>query len=79
MPPFEKTPMSLSTQDKASFPCKDSNVTPRINSQHEGRPESPLAPLEIDPDPYLNTTGGLTPLCHIEREAEFHAPTRADI
>ena len=76
---FEKTPMSPSTRDKASFPCKDWNVTQRINSRHEGRTESPVAPLEIAPDPYLNTTGGLTPLCHLERKAEFHAPTRDDV
>ena len=77
--PFEKTLMSPSTRDKTTFPCNDSNVTPSINSRHEGRTESPVAPLEIVPDPYLNTTGGLTPLLHLEREVEFHAPTRYDI
>ena len=79
MPPFEKTLMSPSTQDKASFPCNDANFTPRINSRHEGRTESPVAPLEIDPDPYLNSTGGLTPLFQFEQEEEFHVPTRKDI
>ena len=34
-----------------------------------------MAPLEIAPDPYLNSTGGLTPLFHFEREAEFHVST----
>ena len=76
---IQKTLMSPSTRDKTSFPCNDSNVTPRINSRHKGRPESPVAPLEIAPDPYLNSTGGLTPLCHLEREAEFYAPTRDDV
>ena len=75
MPPFEKTPMSLSTQDKATFPCQDWNVTLDINSRHELRTESPVAPLEIAPDTYLNSTGGLTPLFHLEREVEFHDPT----
>ena len=41
--------------------------------------ESSVEPLEIAPEPYLNSTGGLTPLFHLEREAEFHAPTRDDI
>ena len=77
--PFEKTPMmSPSTRNKASIPCNNSNVTPSINSQHERRTESPVAPLEIAHDPYLNSTGGLTPLSHLEREAEFHASTRDD-
>ena len=77
--PFKKTLMSLSTQDKTTFPCNYSNVTPSINSRHEGKTERPVAPLEIDPEPYLNTTGGLTPLFHLEREAEFHAPTRDNV
>ena len=72
---IQKEPMSPSTRDKASFPCNDLNVNPRINSRHKGRTESHRAPLEISPDPYLNSTGGLTPLFHLEREAEFHAPT----
>ena len=75
-PLFSKTPMFPSTRDEASFPCNNSNVTPSINSQHEGRTERPVASLEMDRDPYLNSTGGLTPLFHLEREAEFHAPTR---
>ena len=79
MPPIEKTPMSSSTQDMASFTCKDANVTPSINSRHEGRTESPVALLELAHDPYLNLTGGLTPLFHFEWEEEFHAPTRDDI
>ena len=37
-----------------------------------------MAPLEIVHDPYLNSTGVMTSLFHIEREAEFHAPTRDD-
>ena len=38
-----------------------------------------MAPLEIAPDPYLNSTGGLTPLLHLKKEAEFHAPTQDDV
>ena len=34
MPPYEKTLMSPSTRDKASFPYNDANVTPKINSRH---------------------------------------------
>ena len=68
--PLEIRPQSLVTTG---------NVTLRINSRHEGRPESPVEPLEIAPDPYLNLTGGLTPLFHLEREAQFHGPTRDDI
>ena len=74
-----KDPMSPSTPDKATFPCKDWYVTQGINSRHEWRTESPVAPLEIAPDTYLNSTGGLTPLFHLEREAEFHAPTQDDV
>ena len=36
VPQFEKTLMSPSTWHKAWFPCNDLNVTPSINSQHEG-------------------------------------------
>ena len=72
--PFEKTPMSPSTRDKASFPCNNSNVTLSINSRHDGRTESPVAPLEIARDPYLNSIEGLTPLFHLDREVEVHAP-----
>ena len=31
------------------------------------------------PNPYLNSTGVLTPLFHLEKEAEFHAPTLNDV
>ena len=79
MLPFKKTPMSPSTRHKASFPCNDLNVTQSINSRQEGRTVNPVATLKIDPDPYLNSTGGLTPLFHLEREAEFHVPTRKDV
>ena len=60
-------------------PTNDWNVTPGINSQHEGRTESPVAHLEIAPDPYLISIGGLTTRFQLEREAEFHAPRRDDI
>ena len=49
------------TRHKASFPCNDLNVTQSINSWQEGRTVNPVATLKIDPDPYLNSTGGLTP------------------
>ena len=70
---IRKDPMSTSTQDKAFFPCNDSYATPSINSQHQGRTESTVASLEIRPDPDLSSTGGLTPLLHLEREAQFKA------
>ena len=55
-------------------------MQPRVSTQqHEGRTEIPMAPLEIAPDPYLNSTGGLTPLLHLKKEAEFHAPTQDDV
>ena len=38
-----------------------------------------MAPLETAPDPYLNMTGDLTPLFHLEREAKFHAPALDDV
>ena len=38
-----------------------------------------MAPLETAPDPYLNMTGGLTPLFHLEQEAKFHAPALDDV
>ena len=38
-----------------------------------------MVPLEIAPNPYLNSTGGLKPLFHLEREMEFHVSTRDDI
>ena len=79
MPLFKKTPMSPTTRDKASVPCDDWNVTKRINSRHEGRPESPVVPLEIASDPDVNLTGGLTLLFHLERKVEFHGPIRDDV
>ena len=69
----------MSTQDKALFPCNDSNAIPSINSQHEGRTESTVASLEIGPDPDLSSTGDLTPLLHLEREVQFNASIRNDI
>ena len=42
----ERTPSSPSTWDKVWFPCTDSNGTPSIPSQHEGRSDTPIAPLE---------------------------------
>ena len=38
-----------------------------------------MAHLEIAPDPYLISIGGLTTRFQLEREAEFHAPTRDDV
>ena len=36
------------------LPCTDSMVTPRINSKHDGRCDSPAAPREKATDPYVN-------------------------
>jgi len=46
------------------------------NSQHEGRTDTLVAPLEKAPDPYLNSKGGLISLLQLKRKAEFHASTR---
>ena len=43
----ERTQSSPSVQDKAWFPCSDSDGTLSFPSQHEGRSNSPVAPLEI--------------------------------
>ena len=56
---FEKTLMSPSIQDKAWFPCNNSNATPSINSCHKGRTKSPVAPLQIGPDLDLSLAGDL--------------------
>ena len=31
-----------------------------------------MAPIEMAGDPYLNSTGGLTPLFHLKRDMDFH-------
>ena len=56
--------------------CTDSTVTPRIYSKHEGRCDSRVAPQAKAPDRYVNSTGSLTPVLHLERKAEFHVSTR---
>ena len=43
------------------FPCTDSTVTLRIDSKHDGRCDSPVAPQEKATDPYVTSTGSLTP------------------
>ena len=55
--------------------CTDSTVTPRIYSKHEERCDSPAAPQAKALDPYVNSTGSLTPVLHLERKAEFHVST----
>ena len=69
------TPTPPSTQDKAWFPCSDSNGSPSWPAQHEWRSDSPVAPLEKAQVPCLSSTGGLTLLWQLERKVEFHAAT----
>ena len=52
-----------------------STVTPSINSTHDLRCGSPVAPREKDRDPYVNSTGSLT-LLQVERKANFQVSTR---
>ena len=52
------------------------NGTPRINSQHEGRTDTPILNSRKAPDPQFNSTGGLKPLLHLKSKAEFHASTK---
>ena len=54
------------------FPCTDSTVTLRIDSKHDGRCDSPVAPREKATDPSANPTGSLTLLFQLERKADFH-------
>ena len=56
--------------------CTDSIVIPRIYSKHEERCDSPVAPQAKAPDCYVNSTGSLTPILHLERKVEFHVSTR---
>ena len=54
------------------FPCNDSTVMPSINSKHDGRCDSPVAPREKAIDPYVNSTGSLALLLQLERKADLH-------
>ena len=44
------------------FPSTDSTVTPRIDSKHNGRCDSAVAPREKATYPYVNSKGSLTVL-----------------
>ena len=57
------------------FPCNDSTDMPSINSKHDGRCDSPVAPWEKAIDPYVNSTGSLTLLFQLERKADLHVST----
>ena len=61
------------------LPCTDSTVTPRINSKHNGKCDSPVAPQEKVNDPYVNPTGSLILLFQLERRADLHASTRGEV
>ena len=56
------------------FPCTDSTVTLRIDSKHDGRCDSPVAPREKATDPYVNPTGSLTLLFQLERQRTCKPP-----
>ena len=58
------------------IPWTDSTVTLRINSQHDGRYDSPVTPGEKATDPYVNTTGSLKLLFQLEKRADLHVSTR---
>ena len=64
-----------STPDKPDC-LTDSTVTQRIYSKHEERCDSPVAPQAKALDPYVTSTGRLTPILHLERKVEFHVSTR---
>ena len=55
-------------------------VTPRINSQHDGRCDNPVAPRKKATDPCINLSGSLTLLCQLAKRADFMSPhhTRSD-
>ena len=72
---IKRTLSSPSTRDKAWFPCSDSNGTPSFPSQHEGRSDSPVSPLEKVRVSHFNSTWGLPPLLKLKRKVEFHAST----
>ena len=55
-----------------SLPCTALTVTPRIDSKHDGRCDSPVAPREKATDPYANSTGNLTLLLECRRKADLH-------
>ena len=57
------------------IPWTDSTVTLRINSQHDGRYDSPVTPGEKATDPYVNTTGSVTLLLQLERRVHLHVST----
>ena len=76
---WKRTPSSPSTPDKSWFPCTGSNGTWSIPSQQDGRPVAPAYALEKAQIPRQNSTGGLTPLWKLERNAEFHASTPGEV
>ena len=57
---FEKTPIYPATPDKPDSP-ELTRLEPREFTQNE-KCESPMAPGEKAPDPYVHSTGSLTPL-----------------
>ena len=60
------------TRNKAGFPCIDFNAGSPCNSQDEQMSESPVETLEKALVPRLISTGGLTSLWQLERDAEFN-------
>ena len=58
------------------FPCTDSTVSPSIDAKHDGMCDNAVAPRKKATDPYVNSTGSLTLLLQLEREADFHVSTR---
>ena len=63
----QKTMMSQSTPDPPDTPASDLTVTPRIDSEHYGSCDNPVAPREEATDTYVNSTGGLTLLLQLWR------------
>ena len=54
-------------------------VTPSIDSKHDGKCDSPVAPQEKATDPYANSTVSLTLLLQLERKANIHVSTQDEV
>ena len=61
------------------LPCTVSTVTPRIDSKHDGRCDSLVAPGEKATDPYVNSAGSMTLLFQLERKVALHVSTRVEV
>ena len=79
MSALERNPeVWASAPDEDLGPGTDSTFARRIDSENNGRCDSPVEPREKATDPYVNPTGNLTLLFQLERRADLHVSTRVE-